>query len=101
MESNFVGHVPSPQLLNIMSGLRIRYAALNDIKYDAAWSDSHCYCRCFHAHKTLIDAAKCGMPQPGFYVLAIERGKERALTADEDWVVNGFRFGKLADSATP
>jgi hypothetical protein len=26
--------------------------------------------------------------------LAIERGKERALTADEDWVVNGFRFGR-------
>jgi hypothetical protein len=78
-----------------MSGLRIRYAALNDIKYEAAWSDSsHYYCRCFHAHETLIDAAKCGMPQPGFYVLAIERGKERALTADEDWVVNGFRFGR-------
>lgn len=81
-------------ITQIMTGLRFRYPALNDIHYEAAWTDSWVYCRCFHNHPTLIEAAKCGMPQPGFYVLAIEQGKERELTADEDEVVNDFRFDK-------
>jgi hypothetical protein len=78
----------------IMTDLRFRYRALNEIHYEAAWSDSRAYTRCFHEHPTLIEAAKCGMPQPGFYVLAIELGKERQLTAAEDGVVNAFRFAK-------
>ena len=78
----------------IMDGLRFRYAALNDVRYEAAWSDSRAYSHCFHKHPTLIEAARCGMPQPGFYVLAIERGKERQLTPAEDSVVNAFRFAK-------
>jgi hypothetical protein len=69
------------------------------VHYEAAWSDSSCYCRCFHAHPTLIQAAKCGASQPGFYVIAIECGETRELTADEDNVVNAFRFGRRADSA--
>ena len=85
----------STQLITqIMTGLRFRYAALNDIRYEAAWSDSRAYTRCFHEHPTLIEAAKCGMPQPGFYVLAMEQGKERQLTTEEDGVVNAFRFAK-------
>jgi hypothetical protein len=70
------------------------------VHYEAAWSDSSCYCRCFHTHPTLIEAAKCGLPQPGFYVIAIESGETRELTADEDKVVNAFRFDKLSDSAS-
>jgi hypothetical protein len=69
------------------------------IHYEAAWSDSSCFCRCFHAHPTLTDAAKCGMAQPGFYVIAVESGLTRELTANEDKVVDAFRFGTLADSA--
>ncbi len=85
----------STQLITqIITGLRFRYAALNAIHYEAAWTDSWVYCRCFHNHPTLIEAAKCGMPQPGFYVLAIEQGKERELTTEEDAVVNAFRFAK-------
>jgi hypothetical protein len=101
MESNSVAqHVPSAQLLNdIVSGLRIRYAALNDIRYDAAWSDSWAFCLCFHAHPILIEAAKCGMPQPGFYAIAIEAGLPRELTAYEDKIVDAVRFGTLANSA--
>jgi len=82
-----------------MSGLRIRYAALNNIKYDAAWTDSWVFCRCFHAHPILIQAAKCGAPHPGFYVVAIESGEPRELTADEDKIVDAVRFGTLAESA--
>jgi hypothetical protein len=94
MEPHLVGHhVPSVQLINdIMSGLRARYASLNNIHYEAGWTDSWVHCRCFHKHPTLIDAAKCGMPQPGFYVLAVEHGEPRELTTSEDTIVNDFRF---------
>jgi hypothetical protein len=68
--------------------------------YEAAWSDSSCYCRCFHTHPTLIEAAKCGASHPGFYVIAVETGEARELTEDEDKIVNAFRFSKLADSAS-
>jgi hypothetical protein len=46
-----------------MTGLRFRYPALNDIHYEAGWTDSWCHRRCMHAHKSLIEAAKCGMPR--------------------------------------
>jgi hypothetical protein len=96
MEPNLVSqHAPSIQLLDeILMGLRSRYASLNNLHYEAAWSDSWVHCRCFHKHATLIDAAKCGMPQPGFYVLAVEGGGPRELTTAEDKIVNDFRFGK-------
>jgi hypothetical protein len=89
------GTQPPPKLLNdIVAGLRSRYVYLNVFHYEAAWTDSWVYCRCFHAHKTLIEAAKCGMPQPGFYVLAVEEGKQRELTTAEEKIVNDFRFSK-------
>jgi hypothetical protein len=59
------------------------------------WTDSWVHVRCFHKHPTLIDAAKCGMPQPGFYVLAIDGGSPRELTTEEDEVVNRFRFSGI------
>ena len=81
------------QLLNqIMTGLRYRYASLNGVHYEAGWTDSWVHVRCFHKHPTLIDAAKCGMPQPGFYVLAVDGGSPRELTKDEDEIVDRFRF---------
>ena len=43
----------------------------------------------------------CGAAHPGFYVIAIETGEARELTEDENKIVDGFRFGTLADSATP
>ena len=86
--------VPPAQLLNdIMMGLRMRYASLNHIHYEAAWTDSWCDCRCMHSHQTLSDAARCGLPRAaGWYVLAIEGGELRELTTAEDKIVNDFRF---------
>jgi hypothetical protein len=78
-----------------------RNSARIPIRYEAAWSDSSCYCRCFHTHPTLIEAAKCGAAHPGFYVVAVESGETRELTVAENKIVDGFRFGTLADSATP
>jgi hypothetical protein len=36
------------------------------------------------------------MKQPGFYVIAVEGSLARELTADEEKVVDAFRFGTLA-----
>jgi hypothetical protein len=87
---------PAPLVKQILTSLRYRYRSLNMVHYEAAWTDSWVCCRCFHDHPTLIDAAKCGMPQPGFYVVAVERGEPRELTADEDKVVDAFRFGRFS-----
>lgn len=99
MEPNFgpAGQpVKSIQLLNqIMAGLRYRYASLNAVHYEAGWTDSWVHRRCYHKHPTLIDAAKCGMPQPGFYVLAVEGGSPRQLSTEEDEIVNRFRFAGI------
>jgi hypothetical protein len=86
----------STQLVTqIMTGLRFRYPALNDIHYEAGWTESWCHRRCMHVHKTLIEAAKCGMPQgAGWYVFAVERGEARELLPAEDGVVERFRFAK-------
>ena len=95
MEANLIGrYVPSAELLNdIMAGLRMRYASLNNIHYEAAWTDSWCDCRCMHAHQTLSDAARCGLPRAaGWYVLAVEGGSLRELTTAEDTIVNEIRF---------
>jgi hypothetical protein len=95
MELGPVGQqLPPAQLLNdIMVGLRMRYASLNNIHYEAAWTDSWCDCRCMHVHQTLSDAAQCGLPRgAGWYVLAIEDGELRELTTVEDKIVNEFRF---------
>jgi hypothetical protein len=104
MEPNFepAGTPVHPiQLLNqIMTGLRHRYASLNGVYYEAAWTDSWVHCRCYHKHLTLIDAAKCGMPQPGFYVLAVDSGSPRELSTEEDEIVNRFRFAGVAHPRT-
>ena len=95
MELTSVGQqLPPAQLLNdIMVGLRMRYASLNNIHYEAAWTDSWCDCRCMHAHQTLSEAARCGLPRAaGWYVLAVEGGELRELTTAEDKIVNDFRF---------
>jgi hypothetical protein len=46
-----------------------------------------------HKHQMLSDAARCGLPRAaGWFVLAVERGKPRQLTAAEDKIVNDYRF---------
>jgi hypothetical protein len=51
--------------------------------------------------KQLLKPLSADWNQPGFYVVAVEAGVSRRLTADEDKIVDPVRFGKLADSATP
>ena len=79
----------------ILPSLLVRYPGLNR-HYEAAWTDSWSHRRCFHEHQTLIDVAKCGMPQgAGWYVFAVECGIPRELTNEEEQTVNKWRFGEL------
>ena len=68
---------------------------LPNIYYEVGWNDSWSFRRCLHEHKTIVEAAKCGMPQVcGWYVFAVENSVPRQLTDAEDEIVNRFRFGK-------
>jgi hypothetical protein len=61
-------------LLQIMIELRYRYANLND-HYEAAFTDSFCTRRCWHAHQTLIEAEECAsLSGAGWYVVPVEWG---------------------------
>ena len=86
-------------LTQILTSLRIRYAALNT-HYEAGWTDSWSHRRCEHAHHSLIDAAKCAMPHSaGWYVFAVDIDGPCELTDEEDRVVNRYRFGLKAVNA--
>jgi hypothetical protein len=81
-------------VVEIISSLRSRYSSLNELRYEGAWTESWCHRRCWHRHKTLLEAGQCVKPQgAGWYVLAVEGGTAGELTAEEDAVVDGFRFG--------
>jgi hypothetical protein len=87
-------------LIQIMAGLRHRYESLNR-HYEVWWSDSGCQYSCQHAHSTLRDAAKCGMPQrAGWYVVAVEYKTPRQLKKVEEQVVKDFRFEAALASAS-
>jgi hypothetical protein len=93
---------PDPTLLvaPIIATLRFRYKSLNR-HFEAGWTESWSHRRCLHEHPTLIEAAKCAMPQgPGCYVFAVEGDAPRQLTDAEDSVVNEFRFGGTKPEAT-
>ena len=56
---------------------------MTPISYFAAWTDSGCLLGCWHEHKTVSEAASC-ISSAGGYVIAIESGALRALSADEE-----------------
>jgi len=81
------------RLTEIISTLRLRYWFLNTF-YEAAWTESWVHRRCLHKHATLIEAAECAMPHgAGWYVFAVDGSLPRELTAEEDKLVDEFRFG--------
>lgn len=88
--------MPEPLLTEIIGGLRLRYSSMN-VRYEAGWTESGNHRRCLHEHATLIEAAKCAMPQgAGWYVFAVEGDTPRELNETEDRIVNEFRFGQTA-----
>jgi hypothetical protein len=84
---------PHPLLTEIIGALRLRFGSMN-VHYEAGWTDSWSHRRCLHEHPSLIDAAKCAMPNgPAWYVFAVEGDTPRQLSETEDRIVNEFRFG--------
>ena len=51
--------------------------------YSAAWTDSGFLLGCSHEHETIVEAASC-IPCAGGYVVAVENGAMRSLTAEEE-----------------
>jgi|ERR1700757_3003115 len=74
------------------------------VHFEAAWNDSYSFRRCMHEHTTLLEAAKCAMPNGcGWYVIGVENDEPRELYDAESEVVNHFRFGvsKLVKDSAP
>jgi hypothetical protein len=51
--------------------------------YFAAWTDSGFFLGCSHEHETVAEADSC-IPCAGGYVVAVEDGVMRSLTAEEE-----------------
>src|ERR1035441_8591090 len=51
--------------------------------YSAAWTDSEFLLGCSHEHETIVDADSC-IPCAGGYVVDVENGVMRSLTAEEE-----------------
>jgi hypothetical protein len=52
--------------------------------YSAAWTECGCLISCWHEHKTVLEAASC-IPCAGGYVVGVENGVMRSLTAEEKY----------------
>jgi hypothetical protein len=57
--------------------------AMNALYYCAGWTECECFIRCWHEHKTVAEAASC-IPCAGGYVVGVESGVMRSLTAEEE-----------------
>jgi hypothetical protein len=57
--------------------------AMTSLYYFAAWTDSGCLLGCAHEHGTISEAAAC-ISSAGGYIVAVENGALRALTAEEE-----------------
>jgi hypothetical protein len=51
--------------------------------YFSAWTDSGCLLGCEHLHSSVISAANC-ISEAGGYVIAVEKGRLRALDQGEE-----------------
>lgn len=55
---------------------------MSSIYYSAAWTDSGFFLGCSHEHETIGEADSC-IPRAGGYLVAVENGVIRSLTAEE------------------
>jgi len=57
--------------------------AMSSIYYSAAWTECGCLISCWHHHETVGEAVLC-IRSAGGYVVAVETGVMRCLTAEEE-----------------
>jgi hypothetical protein len=67
------------------------------LSYFAAWTDSGCLLGCSHKHQTIASAVPC-IASAGGYVIAVEDGELRELTAREEaefqYAIYGVQTGE-------
>ena len=73
--------------------------------YSVAWTECGCFISCSHEHETIVEAEFC-IPCAGGYVVGVENGVMRSLTAEEEAEFQrahyALRYDKPAsDAATP
>ena len=56
---------------------------MKSIFYSAVWTDSGLFLGCSHEHETIVEADSC-IPCAGGYVVGVENGVMRSLTAEEE-----------------
>jgi len=62
---------------------RCSRGARSSMYYSAAWTECGCFIGCSHEHKTVMEAKSC-IPCAGGYVVGVENGAMRSLTAEEE-----------------
>ena len=65
--------------------------------YSAAWTDSGFLLGCSHEHETIVEADSC-IPCAGGYVVAVENGVMRSLTAEEESEFQGAHYERRTDN---
>jgi hypothetical protein len=72
--------------------------------YPAAWTDSGFFLGCPHEHETIVEADSC-IPCAGGYVVGVENGVMRSLTAEEEAEFQRVHYAPRTDKppldATP
>ena len=66
--------------------------------YSAAWTDSGFLLGCSHEHETIADADSC-IPCAGGYVVGVENGVMRSLTAEEEAQFQRVHYLRRSGSA--
>jgi hypothetical protein len=64
--------------------------------YSAAWTDSGFLLGCSHEHETIVDA-DCCIPCAGGYVVGVENGVMRSLTAEEEAEFRRIHYASRTD----
>ena len=83
VERNFPVGFQSDYCLSEMPLCKHAGREMTSMHYFAAWTDSGFFLGCSHEHETIADADSC-IPCAGGYVVAVENGVMRSLTAEEE-----------------
>jgi hypothetical protein len=73
---------------------------MKSIYYSAAWTDFGFFLGCSHEHKTIAEADSC-IPCSGSYVVGVENGVMRSLTAEEETELRRVHCAPRVDKPAP
>jgi len=70
---------------------------MKSIYYSAAWTDSGFLLGCSHEHETIVEADSC-IPCAGGYVVGVENGVMRSLTAEQEGEFQRVHYAPRTDN---